>query len=148
MDKDSYSVFVLDAFKGNIKVYDSLIIQVENSCWIRFDLGIGIFYADLDKNGTLNVSECSISRNLDFLSTEKPLVLKNAMGKPAKEEEELKRRTLLLKNWMNEYALLNAYRNSHQKVEEPQTSKSDYLSYLAVALSVVAVLVAFFRKLG
>lgn len=111
-------------------------------------VGLGIFYAQLNKDGTLDISECSISRNLNFLSKNDPrIVVESTIGKPVDlDEVKAARQPLLLKNWMNEYALLNAYRNNHQKEEEPQTTNSDYLSYLAVALSLVAILMAFFKK--
>lgn len=147
-DNDIYSIVVLDTFRGNAEVYDTVTIEVNKYCWVEFEPGLGVFYGELNKEGIIEVSECSISRNLSFLSGAYPsLELESAIGKPVDlEKEELKRQSLLLKNWILEYALLNAYRNSHPKQPQPQTPNKDYLSYLAVALSIIAVLAVFVRK--
>ncbi|WP_207435572.1 hypothetical protein [Sabulibacter ruber] len=143
-----YSVRVVDSFKGEAKVDAIMSISTSGGCSMKPSAGLGIFYAQLNKDGTLDISECSISRNLNFLSKNDPrIVVESTIGKPVDlDEVKAARQPLLLKNWMNEYILLNAYRNNHLKAEEPQTNNPDYLSYLAVALSLMAVLVAFFRK--
>ncbi|WP_210463708.1 hypothetical protein [Rufibacter roseolus] len=162
--KDKSTIIkVLDVFKGEVStdtIYLSADIDYEPLGYVKkWPMGVAIFYTkqasvNSYKEVLINKS-CGMSRSITDLPTFRPLELQISEKSEMFSENELLQREaeaymriqpLLLKNWINEYALLNAYRNSHQKVEEPQFSKSDYLSYLAVALLMVAVLVAFFRK--
>ncbi|KAA3439413.1 hypothetical protein [Rufibacter hautae] len=156
---------VLDVFKGKVStdtVYLSADLRYESLGFIKkWPLGVTIFYTQPTSANSyvefLINNSCGMSRNLTELPTFTPVVpvTQDVLSGMTYDEDKLLREVeasyrqiqpFLLKNWINEYALLNAYRNNHREEEEPQSSKSDYLSYLAVALSLVAVLVAFYRK--
>ncbi|MFC0606527.1 hypothetical protein ACFFGQ_02245 [Rufibacter quisquiliarum] len=149
---DVVSVKVIDVFKGNIRTDSVFKYEVNTSCPSLPKEGLSIIYAIYEDDGTIEIPSCGITRSIDKFPTSQIPPFLFSDETPETEIRASPDRgiatsaPLLLKNWMLEYALLNAYRNSHPKQPQPQTPNKDYLSYLAVALSIIAVLAVFFRK--
>ncbi|ALI98203.1 hypothetical protein [Rufibacter tibetensis] len=146
------SVKIIDVFKGELRIDLTFEYRMNSSCISLPKEGLAIIYARYENDSTIEIPSCGITRSINNFYT---CSIPNHSLLDGKldfntvdlvDKGEASSAPLLLKNWMIEYALLNAYRNNHRKVEEPQASGPYYLSYLAVALSIVAILVAFFRK--
>ncbi|MFC6997598.1 hypothetical protein [Rufibacter roseus] len=162
-------VKVVDVFKGNPK--DTILFEPDFISGIsdrkleQWEIGIRIFYIKEILNNVyvelLINSSCGMSRDLSSLYPgvippdlpPPPLPSSNEKDKKRYKDYQNEyiidlqnRKIQLVKNWINEYALLNAYRNNHLSSEPAEPDNKNYLSYLALALSIIAVFIAFFRK--
>ncbi|WP_156180593.1 hypothetical protein [Rufibacter radiotolerans] len=126
--------------------------KMYDKCSAIYYLGFGVFYSTQMDDGGINVSDCSISKVLPPLS--QGLVLPPPSGYKGDINKyylhngfnQAEESFLLTTNWTIEYALLNAYRNNHREEVKTQINNKDYISYIALALSILAVFIAFFRK--
>lgn len=153
-DEQGYKLQVMDVFKGNIKPDTILTGTNENYCSSTPNEGIWILYGGFKNNEIIfHIAECGISRSLNDLSIVPPvpaplhLIDSDEIENYYKEQQH-ERLPILLKNWINEYALLNAYRNSVQQEKLVKSNSKDYLSYIAIGVSILALGIALFKKKG
>ncbi|GAA4314496.1 hypothetical protein GCM10023183_34710 [Nibribacter koreensis] len=143
-NEKTFTLKVIDAFKGDIKA-DSILTgdSQRSGCLIIPNEGFWIIYANSVEGKLIEISLCGISRELTGLTTSTPpLVLEKASNASIDYEEyQNLHQITLVKNWVNEYALLTAYRNRQQKKVQPVSSK-DYLAYLAIGLSAMAIVLS------
>ncbi|MGV3540369.1 MAG: hypothetical protein ACO1OQ_11190 [Rufibacter sp.] len=144
------SIKVIDVFKGELRTDSIFNYTTNTSCVSIPNEGLAVIYAKYEDDSTIDIPPCGISRSIEnFYTSQIPffeIPHEKLTTERLPDRGEGNSAPLLLKNWMLEYALLNAYRNNHQKQPQLQEVSKVYLSYLALALSMVAVLVAFFRK--
>ncbi|WP_139361990.1 hypothetical protein [Hymenobacter sp. CRA2] len=150
--RGSYQVRVVELFKGAIKS-DTLTGLNEHmtSCGLTVTPGLWIFYAGLNDEGyIMPLDLCSLSGSLTepgfILIPPPPGVKPDSADQEAYIEEQLRQQLpLYLKNWLNEYALLNAYRNEH--FPNTQSSSASTLpAYAALGLSMLALALVLRRQ--
>ena len=148
----TYTIKILDVIKGEAEA-DTLIgyNHLTNSCSKYVTEGLWVIYTHLDENGRIpEVDGCSISRSLSNpeLSYVPPLPGKQLDSLKFEELIETQKQEQLplhLKSWINEYAILAAYKNKSQ-VSGKEDSSNSVLTYVAIGLALMALLVALLKK--
>lgn len=153
VENAKYGIKVLDVFKGDITPGTVLYGMPQSSCSQSAGEGIWIVYTSVLPNGRIDLELCSLTRNITnpYLFTPPPppppelgINYDSLMGKvDDHRQEEL---GVFLRNWSAEYAMLVAYRNNNANSIAEQEDKSSYLTYIAVALALIALTVALLRK--
>lgn len=148
----TYTIKVLDVIKGEAET-DTLTgyNHLSNSCSKYVTKGMWVIYTRLDDSGRIPVIDgCSISRSLSNpeFSFVPPLPGKHLDSLQLEELTETQKQEQLplhLTSWMNEYAILAAYKNKSQVSEKGESSIS-VLTYVAIGLALIALLVALLKK--
>lgn len=148
-----YGIKVLDVFKGDITPGTVLYGVSQSSCSQSAGEGIWIVYTSVLPDGLIDLELCSLTRSITdpYLFTPPPLpppelgINYDSLMDEVNDhrQEEL---GVFLKNWSAEYAMLVAYRNNSAKSIAEQEDKSGYLTYIAVGLALIALIVALLRK--
>ncbi|MCX2741400.1 hypothetical protein [Pontibacter anaerobius] len=149
----TYTIKVLDVIKGEA-VADTIFgyNHLTSSCTKYVTEGMWVIYTKLDKEGRIpEIDGCSISRNLSNpeFSYVPPLPgehLDSLQLEELVESQEQEQLPLHLKSWMNEYAILAAYRNQAKASETEEESGNNLLSYVALGVALIALLVALLKK--
>jgi hypothetical protein len=151
-DDSTYKMKVLDVFKGKIEA-DTLVGYNKNSdCTNIITQGMWIIYTNLDGNKRIpEVSLCSLSRSLSepLLNFPPPPPRQQLDSLALSEREKVYEREVMnlhLKNWINEYAILNAYKNQNMASELREGSGNNFLTYAAIAVALLALIVAVLKK--
>ncbi|HEY4651631.1 MAG TPA: hypothetical protein VIG72_09460 [Pontibacter sp.] len=148
----TYSIKVLDLIKGEAGT-DTLsgYNYPTSSCSKSVTEGLWIIYTSLDESGRIpEIDGCSISRNLSNpeFSYVPPLPgkhLDSLQLEELKETQAQEQLPLHLKSWMNEYAILAAYRNQANDSEKEESGNKT-LTYVALGLAVIALLLGLLKK--
>lgn len=148
----TYSIKVLDLIKGETATDTLTGYNYQTSSCSKFVTeGLWVIYTRLDESGRIpEIDGCSISRNLSHPESSyvPPFPGKHLDSLQLEELIETqanKQLPLHLKSWMNEYAILAAYRNQANKSEKEE-SGNNTLTYVALGLAIIALLVGVLKK--
>ncbi|OKL41591.1 hypothetical protein [Pontibacter flavimaris] len=169
-DGFNYSMRVIDVFKGEI-LSDTVYGSYKHKCYFPPLEGIWVVYSKFEstEKGLRLLGMSSLSRSLSHpLSNNIPLLpnpseviaaraaikddsvykqVVNVMVEEVEAEEERKMLPVFLKNWMNEYAMLIAYRRGYSSRPESLPDKvQNITSYVALGLALVALVIALLKK--
>ncbi|PRY05335.1 hypothetical protein CLV24_13015 [Pontibacter ummariensis] len=153
LSDSTYTVKVLDVIKGEAGAATLVGYNYPtSSCSKSVTEGMWIIYTSLNENGYIpEIDGCSISRNLSNpeFSYVPPLPsehLDSLQIEELVETQEQEQLPLHLKSWMNEYAILTAYRNQTKASETEEESGNNQLTYVALGVALIALLVALLKK--
>jgi hypothetical protein len=139
-----YSLKVTEVFKGNIKEGDTINGKAFSGCSTGpYVEGLWIVYATQEEGGLIDMDGCGLSRSLH--EPEVPLPA------PTNFDEELKKKQTaalpaFLRDWHNEYILLQNYKSRTLATESEGKEDSTTLVYIAIGLALAALVVSLWKK--
>lgn len=151
-DDSTYSIKVLDLIKGETGT-DTLIgyNYPTSSCSKSITEGLWIMYTNLDEVGRIpEIDGCSISRSLSnpdftYVPPLPGIYLDSLQLDKLIETQAQEQLPLHLKSWMYEYTILAAHRNQ-AKTSEKEESRNNALTYIALGLAIIALLVGLLKN--
>lgn len=150
--EQGYKVKVIDVFKGNISPDTILIAEYDSCSWLA-SKGLCMVYGNISDKGTLEVSGCSISRNLGGLFLVKPIptppLVEDYFTEKANDELQAEGLPILARKWLIELSMLRMFRKIQKEYQAAENNK-DILIYIALSfLAFVATLCYYvLRKLN
>jgi hypothetical protein len=152
--EEEFSFRVVDPIKGNIALGDTVFGTTPHGCSGSPHVeGLWVVYATVEEDGLISYDneDCSLSRSLSvpYLAPFKlDSVTSYATYTKVIEERRTEELPLFLLNWQNEYVILQSLRIQEQPTEDSGNSQegSRILSYIAVGLALVALVVALLIK--
>lgn len=157
LERGIYKVRVVDLFKGKV-ASDTLIgYNSYNDCYsMTLTKGLWIFYTGLDKQGRIpEIPACGLILSRSLTEPENQFIiippspsenLDSVAIESFYKAQEREQLLLHMKYWMNEYALLTAYRDQGKALESTGENNTDALTYVALGLALVALLVLLAKK--
>jgi hypothetical protein len=151
---NKYSFEVVEVFKGEI-ASDTIHGEALDGCSITpYIDGLWVIYTHMDERGMFDLTFCNLSRSLITLSPGLPPPGIEKAGEKYNTSWSGKELPVALQDWMQEYAMLVSLKKeqveseSQEKtvVEENNVSSSGLLTYVAIVLALVALLVALLKK--
>ncbi|ARS34109.1 hypothetical protein CA264_00885 [Pontibacter actiniarum] len=118
--------------------------------------GLWIIYTGLDKQGRIpEIPACGLVLSRSLTEPENQFIIipplpsehfDSVASEAVYKAQEREQLLLHMKNWMNEYALLTAYRDQAKALEPTEEYGSDTLANVALGLALLALLVALLKK--
>jgi len=151
---DKYSFEVIEVFKGEV-ASDTIHGEAIEGCSITpYIDGLWIIYDRVEeREGMIDLTFCNLSRSLITLSKgiPPPGIEKADKGVDITWDKDL---SVALRDWAQEYAMLVSLKNEQPvavpqeeiTTEEKNASSSGLLTYVAIGLALIALLVALIKK--
>lgn len=147
--EEKYSFKVIEAIKGNIKTGDLIHGRTHSSCSGGPNIeGLWIIYATLKEDGLIdyNYTGCGASKSLSGPYV--PVPAPHLDNEEYYKEQSAKLYPEYLRDWQNEYTLLQSYKNQRSSIDSnnDRSSETMLLTYLAIILSLIAIVTAIWKR--
>ncbi|MER2995915.1 hypothetical protein [Pontibacter populi] len=145
--EEKYSFKIIEAIKGNIKAGEIIHGKTHNSCSGSPNTkGLWIIYATLEDDGLIDYAYtgCGASRSLSGPYV--PVPAPHLDNYEYYKEQTAKLYPEYLKEWQNEYILLQSFKNQHAEAAIGNKLNNRFLTYIAIITAIIALVIAILKK--